>query len=179
MSSALNRVAAVPLILMIAACGTGPQGASPSSISATTSLSPQPSSAPATPAASPSSAGPRNATSIAKGMHVTTATKVVEVNENNDPNDLIGRTNGYDSAAVIFDRNAKCPDLGVDCGATIEVWPSVEAAQRRSDYIQTILKGTPFLGTEYHSVKGEALLRVYGKLQPSVWKTYKSAFEAS
>ena len=46
------------------------------------------------------------------------------ITEDNDPNDLIGRPSGYTDAAVVYDSEAECTELGVDCGATIEIWPS-------------------------------------------------------
>ena len=47
------------------------------------------------------------------------------------------RPNGYVGAAVIYDSNASCDDLGVACGVTVEVWADEAAAQARSDYIQS------------------------------------------
>jgi hypothetical protein len=38
--------------------------------------------------------------------------------------------------------------IGVDCGATIEIWPSDIDATARKDYIQTTLKANQALGTE-------------------------------
>jgi hypothetical protein len=37
---------------------------------------------------------------------------------------------------------------GVDCGATIEIWPSDVDATARTDYIQTTLKANQALGTD-------------------------------
>jgi len=100
---------------------------------------------------------------------------VVTITEDNDPNNKIGRPNGYVSAAIIYDAGGECEDLGVDCGATIEVWPSAEAATERSEYIQGLQKDAPILGSEYNYLDGAALLRVSGDLKPSVAAEYESA----
>ena len=58
----------------------------------------------------------------------------------------------------------------------VEVWPTAADAQRRSDYIQGILKDSPVLGTEYDTLNGAALLRIDGKVKPSVAKNYAAKF---
>ncbi|WP_207021434.1 hypothetical protein [Phycicoccus sp. DTK01] len=127
------------------------------------------------PAASGTSSPPQ-AADVADGLEQPSTTKIVEVTEDNDPNDLIGRPNGYDSAAVIYDSNATCTDLGVECGATVEVWPDEAAAKSRSDYIQSILEASPVLGSEFHTLAGPVLLRVDGKqLKPSLAEKYAAA----
>ncbi len=108
-------------------------------------------------------------------------TELVPLTEENDDNNLLGRPNGYSAAVVLIDPRSKglC-DLakpGADCGATVEQWPDQEAAQRRADYIQKALASMPALGTEWSVVKGNLLLRVTGKLPPSVEKTYEAAFK--
>lgn len=103
-------------------------------------------------------------------------TKVVTITENNDPNNLMGRPNGYVSAAVLYDKSVSCTQVGTDCGAMIEVWPDEAAAQARSKYIQESIKSMPMLGQEYHSIKGSALLRVDGNVKPSIASTYSGTF---
>jgi hypothetical protein len=50
-------------------------------------------------------------------------------------------------------------------------------AQTRSDYIQGVLKKMgPIAGTEWHHLQGSTLLRVGGKLNPSVIDPYTAAF---
>lgn len=107
---------------------------------------------------------------------VSSVTKVVTITENNDPNNLIGRPNGYVSAAVLYDKSVSCTQVGTDCGAMIEVWPDEAAAQARSKYIQESIKSMPMLGQEYHSIKGSALLRVDGNVKPSIASTYSGTF---
>ena len=104
-------------------------------------------------------------------------TKLVAITENNDPNNLLGRPNGYTAAVVIYDQGGSCSgDLGVDCGATVEQWPSGADANARKDYIQGILKKAPLLGSEWDLVSGPILVRVSGKLKPSVEAVYSKAF---
>jgi hypothetical protein len=103
---------------------------------------------------------------------------VTVLTEKTDSNNLLGRPNGYDSAAVITDKGGDTsdPDPGVAYGATVETFESRSAAIRRSDYIQGILKDAPMLGTEYNYLEGNVLLRVSGALPPSIAAKYKAAF---
>lgn len=105
--------------------------------------------------------------------------KVIVITEDNDPNNLIGRPNGYVAATVIEDSRVKCSKgqkIGVDCGATVEEWPDNDSAQRRSAYIQRARESMPILGQEYDYVQGPFLLRVSGDLKPSQAKKYEAAF---
>lgn len=107
-------------------------------------------------------------------------TEVVPLTETNDDNHLLGRPNGYSAAVVLVDPRSdgfcESGKPGADCGATVEQWPDQEAAQRRADYIQKTYASMPALGTEWTVVKGNLLLRVTGKLPPSVEKEYEAAF---
>jgi hypothetical protein len=107
---------------------------------------------------------------------VPSVRKVVRLTEDNDPNDLIGRPNGYTDAAVIYESDVQCAELGVDCGATIEIWPSEVDPAARKEYIQTTLKANQALGTEYDTVHGSALLRVTSQVKPSRAEAYATAF---
>lgn len=107
-------------------------------------------------------------------------TEVLALDENNDPNDLIGRPNGYAAATVLFDSRVSCAgdEPGVDCGATIEEWSSAKGAQERSDYIQSLQSGTSIIGSEWSTVRDNLLLRVTGELNPSDAETYAEIFES-
>lgn len=107
---------------------------------------------------------------------VSSVQKVVTITETNDPNNLIGRPNGYRSAAVLYDSGTSCDDLGSDCGAAVEVFEDEAAATSRGEYIQGVLAETPALGSEWTAVDGAALLRVNGELKPSVARRYFEAF---
>lgn len=103
--------------------------------------------------------------------------KIVEVKEDNDPNKgMLRRPNGYVAASVLYDSRVTCPELGMDCGAMIEQWPNQAAAQRHSDYIQSVRGSMPTLGQEWTTVGGNLLLRVAGDLKPSVAKEHEAAF---
>lgn len=132
-----------------------------------------------TPPPTPTPTVAADATSIATALKakVATITKVITVTEALDSNQLLGRPNQYTSAAWIADSGATPGETGVDGGAVVEVFANVEDAKARSEYILRVLKeGGPVLGTEWHHLKGTALLRVSGQLSPSVNKQYAAAF---
>src|SRR4051794_8330293 len=111
---------------------------------------------------------------------VPQVTKVVELTAANDPNELLGRPNGYTAAWKIYDSRAECDSpLDTTCGATIEVWPTTADAKSRSAYIQGILKKAPMLGTEYDTVSGAILLRVTGNLTPGEAAAYARVLDSS
>ena len=184
----MKRLALViPCLLFIGACSSGESSvaSSPSSssdpVSTTTGSAAPPSSDPvATTTTSTAPPSTQDGTAIAEALKadVGSVQKVVTITEDNDPNNKIGRPNGYVSAAVIYDSGVvDCgDDLGVDCGATVEVWPSADAAKERSEYIQGLQKNSPILGTEYNYLNGAALLRVSGNIKPTVAEEYESAF---
>lgn len=145
-----------------------------------------PAAAPASaaPATTPPSTGPAALAALqyaaALKARLPRIRKLINITENNDPNNLLGRPNGYTSAAVLIDPNgASCQgaNFGVNCGATIEVWPSVQDVAARVERIQGILKSAgSFLGSEYDYPAGPALLRVYGTIKPSTAKEYEAAW---
>ena len=47
---------------------------------------------------------------------VPSVTKIVTITENNDPNNKIGRPNGYVSAAVLYDPSLNCDASRIRCG---------------------------------------------------------------
>ena len=93
---------------------------------------------------------------------------------------FIPLTSRIDAAALLFDSRVKC-DKGEtqtwkgSC-AEIEMFASVDAAQRRAAYIQGILKAAPIPGNEYDYLNGNALLRIVGTVKPSVARQYNKAF---
>ncbi|MDQ0865598.1 hypothetical protein QF036_003179 [Arthrobacter globiformis] len=120
-----------------------------------------------------------DATSIATALKpkVPSVTKITTVTEALDSNKLLGRPGQYTSAAWIADSGATPGETGVDGGATVEVFETAADAKTRSEYILGVLKEMgPAFGTEWHHLKGTTLLRVSGKLSPSVNTQYKAAF---
>ena len=104
--------------------------------------------------------------------------EVVHINEDNDPNDQIGRPNGYSSASIFRDRRFYSPgdDLGATNGASLEVFETTTLAQSRHDYIQDIGQRMPRL-SNYLCLQGTALLRAESQLKPSQWTQYEEAFK--
>jgi hypothetical protein len=158
--------------------------------SSSTSMSPTPSasssvddsSSPMPPSESAASsvsaqANQADATVLANKIKQTTTTQIVTITEDNDPNELIGRPNGYVSAAVIYDSALQCTALSASCGGVVEVFANPDAAQDRMNYIQQQLKTSPVLGTEFDTIVDSALLRVSGKMKPSVAAAYASVFK--
>lgn len=93
--------------------------------------------------------------------------KVVVLNEDNDPNDLLGRPNGYLEGASI-QWLPTCSEIDVqECGGSVEIWPNAAAAQRRAKYIQTVQREVGFVGSEYTYVKDAVVLRISGNVKPS------------
>lgn len=140
------------------------------------SVTPTPS---ATPTVTPTPTAAADATSIATALKakVASITKITPVTEALDSNKLLGRPNQYTSAAWITDSGAMAGETGIDGGAVVEVFENEANAKARSAYILRVLKESgPVLGTEWHHMKGTALLRVSGQLSPSVNKQYTAAF---
>ena len=103
--------------------------------------------------------------------------RVVRLTKDTDPEQLLGRPNGYDHGALFYDSRLKCMSPGIECGALLEVWDDADEAKRRSAYIQALLDGVPMLGSEHHYLEGRMLLRVDGKLRPSAAKGYEAALQ--
>lgn len=109
-------------------------------------------------------------------------TKVVEITEDNDTNDLIGRPGQYDQATFLASSELACDGdyngLSVDCGAKLERWGSADDAKARMDDIQKKLKDYG-LGSEWDYLAGRILLRVSGAIEPSLAAEYEKAFSAA
>lgn len=172
---------ALVAVALASGCGSGTESSVPTAIVTVTET------ASASPAAVPDTADgdvlevtKYSAADIAALVvqQVVSAEKFTAVTQRNDPNGLLGRRNGYVSAAVIADDAATPLDneLGVDSGATVEQFRTKRAAYRRYDYIQGILRSSPMLGNEYDKVEGSTLLRISGDLTPGAASAYKKAF---
>ena len=99
------------------------------------------------------------------------ATRGAVQDEDTDPNNLLGRPNGYMSraSADLPGGDTEAEKYTTDRGLAIEVWPTADDADRRSNYIQEMVKNMPALGTEYHyrADQGRVLVRVSGHVKPS------------
>ena len=168
-------------VLLLGACQADAPEAPPAAEPSTSAPAVEPSASEPAPEPSPTEAvEDESATEIGERLvaAVKSASKVVTITEDNDPNNLIGRPNGYIDAAVVYDDSVECDELGAACGVTIEIWPSAEDAEARSKYIQSVLKDAPILGSEYHTLSGAVLMRVSGDLKPSAAKEYEAALGA-
>ena len=111
---------------------------------------------------------------------VPTAKLVKVYSEDDDPNKLLGRPNGYTSKVAFSDSRISKRDIAgtgsdaIERGGSIEVYPDEQGALDRAKYIQGMLKSTGF-GTEYDYVRIGVLVRVTGNLTPSKAKEYKAA----
>ena len=172
------RVLFAAALFLLAGCGGGSPEAKDSSIpfgnDSTTFTEPEP--APAVMTA--------EELGEALASQIATVRVTVVYTEESDPNDLLGRPNGYTSKIAFSDSRVDKDDTqgtekdAIERGGSIEVYPDAEGAKARSDYIQGILKGASILGSEYHYLDGSALVRVTGKLTPTVAKDYERALAA-
>lgn len=171
--SCLKPVCFAVVAACAVACTSGHNAASPGTTHGSTATTPA--------TQSPAPAQAATAQQAAEGIKaaVPDVNSLIALTENNDTNNLIGRVNGYAAATVLVDsriEGCETAKPGVDCGATVEQWPDQPAAQRRADYIKSVLSSAPALGSEYDTVKGNLLLRVSGKLKPSAAQAYQAAF---
>jgi len=158
-------------------CGSpGPVKTSPAAAPSTAPASSTTSNAPAVTPTTQTRVEDATAAATNIKAQVSSVVKVVSITENNDPNDKIGRPNGYTSAAVLYEKSVSCSELGASCGATLEVWASESQTKARAAFIQKALTDMPALGTEYDYIRGSALLRVSGEVKPSVATKYNAAF---
>src|SRR5580765_2962635 len=144
----MHRLAGVvPLILVMAACGYSGMTASTTSsarIAETTSRSST--TLPSTTATSTTPSDDSQA--IAKDLHaaIPQIGAIVEITEDNDENNLIGRPGQYNAGSFMQDKRLGCTaaskfqGLSIDCGAKLERWPSKADAQARAADIQKKLK---------------------------------------
>ncbi|MCO1597399.1 hypothetical protein M8C17_19795 [Micromonospora sp. RHAY321] len=166
-------IVALATAVTLTAIGCGSDINSSPSVTATTAV--------AAPTAAPTPAAPHDAKTVLAAL---TAAKVglsggAVQSEDTDPNDLLGRPNGYLSRASADmpggDRDGD--KYGIERGLVIEVFPTAADADRRSKFIQDTLKSMQILGTEYHyrAGGGAVLVRVSGKVKPSVAKKVQAA----
>lgn len=78
---------------------------------------------------------------------------VTVYNERTDPNDLLGRPNGYVAKASWRDSRVRerfdRKQLDVEYGGSVEVFESEAEAERRAEYIDTLQEeGGPIFGSE-------------------------------
>ncbi|WP_130865670.1 hypothetical protein [Acidipropionibacterium timonense] len=172
--------ASITVLIALAGCGgsgsssTGAGATTPSPAMSATSAATGQSSSVATASASEDDASSMTAMAVAKMVAAKKpGSKIVEYTEDNDPNNLLGRPNGYTAAANIqwIPAESGAGELDVSRGASVEQWATNKDAVQRAKYLQTIFKSAPAFGSEYSFVKGPILLRVTGAIKPSQAKT--------
>jgi hypothetical protein len=169
-------IALVPLLLAVG-CGSSEQsGGIPGS---NKSLAAEPT---VRPPSTPSQTSPaQDAGAIIKVLQGAALglTNVAVQDEDTDPNNLLGRPNGYLSrtSADLPGGDKGSDKYGIDRGLVVEVFADADAAATRSKYIQDLQKGSPLLGTEWHytAAGGRALIRVSGNVKPSLAKKIEAA----
>lgn len=142
----LARTALVALLAVATAgCSSGTTGTTPAGGTSSSSVAARPTSSPTPPAPTLDAKGVLDALKTA-GLPLSN--EAVQ-DENTDPNNLIGRPNGYLSRAS-FDLPGGDQDAekyGLDRGGVIEVFPDTASAAARSKFIQDTLKSIQILGT--------------------------------
>lgn len=122
---------------------------------------------------------------ISRIQGVETISGVEAVTEDNDPNGNLGKAGGY-TAAIYFSSNQVSPanlyltgeytpivDAGCDGGGAIEVYATVEDAEKRNDYLSSFDGG--ILSSGSHSVLGTCVLRTSTYLKASQQKSLEQA----
>ncbi len=132
--------------------------------------------APAKPAAG---AAVKDAKAVIGGLKAANLglTNVAVQNEDTDPNNKLGRPGGYTSRASADLPGGDGERFTTDRGVVVEVFATADLAQQRSDYIKGLQSGSPMLGSEWHyrTADGTGLVRVSGKVKPSLAKKVEKA----
>lgn len=116
---------------------------------------------------------------------IDTVTGVEAVTEDNDPNGDLGKSGGY-TAAIYFSSNQVSPadlyltgeftpivDAGCDGGGAVEVYATVEDAEKRNDYLASFDGG--ILSSGSHSVLGTCVIRTSTYLKASQQQALEQA----
>lgn len=99
-------------------------------------------------------------------------------NARTDPNDLLGRPNGY-AAKASWDnpeikRRGDARGFNVETGGSVEVFDSDGGAADRAEYLETLAEGAPVF-SEYTFQDGPVVLRVSTRLTPDQADEYEEA----
>lgn len=113
-------------------------------------------------------------------MRISGITGISAATEDNDPNGQLHKAGGYnaqvyfsseliDQASVIGDTII---EKGTECGGSVEVYATVEDAQKRNDYLTTFDGSVVSSGS--HAVIGTVIVRTSDKLTASQQKELES-----
>lgn len=103
-------------------------------------------------------------------------TGIEAATEDNDPNGKLGKAGGYTAAVFFSHENVNQADVlgdtiidkGTEAGGQIEVYATVDDAERRNDYLTTF--DGSFLNVGSHCVLGTCVLRTSDKMTASKQK---------
>lgn len=102
---------------------------------------------------------------------VPTITEVQAVTENQDPNGRLNKQGGYTASIYFADsqvnqtvEGASLIDKGNDAGGNIEVYSTIEDAEKRNTYLSSFDGGASFLDPGSHYVYGTIVIRTSSKL---------------
>lgn len=178
-------IASALLLLPFTACsGSGDEPEARPDTAASSSPAEEPATSPAD--AESELQGPvEDVTAIATDLEgsLPDVVESIEITEENDTNDLIGRPGQYDAAVFLALGSLGCSgphydELSIDCGIKLERWPSADDAAARAQDIQTKLQ-TYGLGAEWDYGTGRVLLRIAGDVPPSQAAVIRDAFAAA
>lgn len=106
-------------------------------------------------------------------------TGIAVQDEDTDPNNLLGRPNGYTSraSADLPGGNENFDQGDVDRGLVVEVFDNAVQCSTRKAYIASVKAGNSIIGTEYQYVTpdGTGLIRVGQSIKPSLAKKIEAA----
>lgn len=114
---------------------------------------------------------------IERLKRVKSITGVAATTEDNDPNGQLGKLGGYTASVFFSDSKVNKEKLssktiiknGTDGGGCIEVYETVEGAEKRNEYLASF-DGT-ILASGYHEVIGTVLVRTSNELKASQQKS--------
>lgn len=120
---------------------------------------------------------PSEAFIVERLTNLPNITGMEAVTEDNDPNGKLNKQGGY-TATVYFASDLinqsdvygkTIVDKGNEAGGTIEVYPTVEDANKRNEYLAEF-DGAGFLSSGSHSVVGTVIIRTSDRLTASQQK---------
>ena len=102
---------------------------------------------------------------------------IIEYNEQNDVNGLLGKPNSYTSKVNFADSTLEQFDKENPDGGSIEVFNNEEDMEARKTYIETVSKGVAF-AQQFYFTKGNILLRLDHDLSIEQATKYEEALES-
>lgn len=156
----MKKFAAVLVLGMLAACGSGDDQKASNSTSTE--------SAPVS---------TKGASEIVAGLKATglPVDRVRDITAETDGNKLLGRPNQYVSKTDFVDGRAADGDLGENTNQ-VEVFATEEDAKARFDYVDRVSKSAPMFN-QYLYLRGKVVLRLSNALTPEIAKAYEAALD--